>query len=723
MDKISKPVKRARAPNEKRSRNGCLTCKNRRVKCDEVHPSCGHCSRLNLSCSYAKQYSWDEESLGYGKTFGRSNQFKKSSLKRKYQEYKSNNEFNSFIESTSLSKAILKENITWNKVKNKSIYFINANYDDFEKNVTTEVIKNSTQCSTTSVLMHLLSSLLVYKQETMVPTYTQKNFSDFCDDSYSLELFNLSPNNFQSFLPLSNGDIISPLLEFAEFDQLFNNSNFKNALSLPSQINDSSFLSMQTFNLNSDIIGNKFNLLSSQEKNLLQYFINSICPTCVCYPNSSTRTTFYMNENLQFERQQPEINPYLYLIVPLALKSQIVMDTIMATSAHQLYILGNNEYHKMSEMYSEKAVQQLAKIIKEKQEYQCADWDDVLATVLMLCFREISSNCDYRSSWVSYLNCAKYFLNFFNSNSNISPLFKFFARYFIIHEVMGETAWLEQKVIENNNSNNSNNNNNNNNETHFNNIDHNKIVTIDLNLAWNKEVEKNDIMNHLLLSEPNIHEDRDNVIDVVFGCCPYLISIIHRISNLGRCYEDLELESLSTKKEFEFYIIKQRDQIQSEIENLNQKTQIFNEIDNQSENCIKIIAEIKRLSTLLYLFARVDLETLHFNNGIINNYYKEKYDYMQNVKIKLTQLYALLPECPMSLLWPLFVLGLVSGFEDEERWFVLDRLVKLQKARELGSVKTAKDVVLTVWKELDLDLTSFRWRDMIKGRAESLSLA
>lgn len=35
-----------------RSRLGCVTCKQRRVRCDEAHPVCGHCTRLQLHCHY-----------------------------------------------------------------------------------------------------------------------------------------------------------------------------------------------------------------------------------------------------------------------------------------------------------------------------------------------------------------------------------------------------------------------------------------------------------------------------------------------------------------------------------------------------------------------------------------------------------------------------------------------------------------------------------------------
>jgi hypothetical protein len=35
-----------------RSKEGCLTCKRRKVKCDEQRPRCSHCERLNLECKW-----------------------------------------------------------------------------------------------------------------------------------------------------------------------------------------------------------------------------------------------------------------------------------------------------------------------------------------------------------------------------------------------------------------------------------------------------------------------------------------------------------------------------------------------------------------------------------------------------------------------------------------------------------------------------------------------
>lgn len=36
----------------KKSRNGCVRCKARRVKCDETHPICNNCGRHNVECIF-----------------------------------------------------------------------------------------------------------------------------------------------------------------------------------------------------------------------------------------------------------------------------------------------------------------------------------------------------------------------------------------------------------------------------------------------------------------------------------------------------------------------------------------------------------------------------------------------------------------------------------------------------------------------------------------------
>lgn len=46
---------------KKRSSRGCITCKIRKKRCDEVKPICGDCKRLNRRCAYiTKEMSSDE---------------------------------------------------------------------------------------------------------------------------------------------------------------------------------------------------------------------------------------------------------------------------------------------------------------------------------------------------------------------------------------------------------------------------------------------------------------------------------------------------------------------------------------------------------------------------------------------------------------------------------------------------------------------------------------
>ncbi|KAI1284532.1 hypothetical protein F5Y07DRAFT_6443 [Xylaria sp. FL0933] len=54
MEDSSLQEHRPRGPRlyHKKSRTGCLRCKQRRVKCDELHPSCSSCSRHMVECVY-----------------------------------------------------------------------------------------------------------------------------------------------------------------------------------------------------------------------------------------------------------------------------------------------------------------------------------------------------------------------------------------------------------------------------------------------------------------------------------------------------------------------------------------------------------------------------------------------------------------------------------------------------------------------------------------------
>ncbi|KAI0866215.1 hypothetical protein F4860DRAFT_459317 [Xylaria cubensis] len=66
MEDANNQESRPRGPRlyHKKSRTGCIRCKQRRVKCDELHPSCSSCSRHLVECVYLRQ----PPTLANGKT-------------------------------------------------------------------------------------------------------------------------------------------------------------------------------------------------------------------------------------------------------------------------------------------------------------------------------------------------------------------------------------------------------------------------------------------------------------------------------------------------------------------------------------------------------------------------------------------------------------------------------------------------------------------------------
>lgn len=50
----------ARPRSSHRSRAGCWTCRGRKVKCDEVHPRCGPCTRLNKTCDWDQRWNFSD---------------------------------------------------------------------------------------------------------------------------------------------------------------------------------------------------------------------------------------------------------------------------------------------------------------------------------------------------------------------------------------------------------------------------------------------------------------------------------------------------------------------------------------------------------------------------------------------------------------------------------------------------------------------------------------
>lgn len=68
-------------PKQSKSRNGCITCKGKRLKCDESKPTCEQCRKRNVQCGgYSKAFKWRsfEEANFTGKSGSRPKKGKTS---------------------------------------------------------------------------------------------------------------------------------------------------------------------------------------------------------------------------------------------------------------------------------------------------------------------------------------------------------------------------------------------------------------------------------------------------------------------------------------------------------------------------------------------------------------------------------------------------------------------------------------------------------------------
>ena len=68
------PRRKAADPpsHKRRSRNGCVNCKRRKIRCDEGSPSCGYCRARSLTCSRGGVVlKWEADYADNGLAFGR----------------------------------------------------------------------------------------------------------------------------------------------------------------------------------------------------------------------------------------------------------------------------------------------------------------------------------------------------------------------------------------------------------------------------------------------------------------------------------------------------------------------------------------------------------------------------------------------------------------------------------------------------------------------------
>lgn len=404
------------------------------------------------------------------------------------------------------------------------------------------------------------------------------------------------------------------------------------------------------------------NSITDNERHMFRYMVEFVFPDCVCY---NTKTG--------------GINPYLDYIVPISMSSPVVFCSIIAAGAYLFYLkYGNDFYRDFSNNYIKDVLRDLSLIIHQKTMNRSRSWDDILVTVLMLCFTDISSKCDQQ--WLLHLKKGKALLGnqevLAHSNEH---LLAFFVRYITSHDIMWETVKSSWEVGS----------------------EHDESNTYE-----------------------KLKNNCDVVVDPVLGCSPYLLTLISKISNLGDCYEALRHETPTNREIFEKVILNEAKNIASELDGPGQVMATFKGNQSLSEGK-ELISEIKRLTAKVYLFARIDMTgySLGGTNHSVTATFREKFQKMRKLTDHIVHLMKRVKTCTMALSWPLFVVGVVT-VSCEDRYFVMDKFTQMENYRGLASVRLAREVVEATWRERDLaENGHFTWIDLVNSKGWTLSLA
>ncbi|RDW74198.1 hypothetical protein BP5796_07640 [Coleophoma crateriformis] len=392
------------------------------------------------------------------------------------------------------------------------------------------------------------------------------------------------------------------------------------------------------FSINSPV-----QMLSSVEGNLFDYFVAAICPSC------------------SFSYSQ---NPYLTLITPMSLEFAPLKSAVLAVSANQLRLLNNKRFEKEALYHKSMALSAVQGAIDAGK----VDWG-VIATVLMLCFYDISDGCN--ASWVTHLRGGLNLLDHISTSSTSSTysmLQRFLRMYFVAHAIMSRTA-LEDDPIEQ-------------------------------SYEWDED-------------------DNLDEIDTSMGCSRALMLSIRETAVLASKISKIQQDRPLNHAEIATFSAS-CDTIERTIHGLRQT---LPSCTNKPSELLQI-AEVKRLCALLYLRERLGSIP---NSTTTNNIPSTTLDaasiaYKSNLTANITCLLSTLPDSS-TLLWPLFVLG-NTQLDEEQRRFVSERLRSIEKVRNLGSVRQARLEVEEAWKRSDMGSDAKRyWGTRTGERPKLISLA
>ncbi|KAI1459738.1 fungal-specific transcription factor domain-containing protein [Annulohypoxylon moriforme] len=360
----------------------------------------------------------------------------------------------------------------------------------------------------------------------------------------------------------------------------------------------------------------------------------------------------------------PGFNPYRDIVLKMAAfsKEGPLFQCVLAASANQLQSIGRNEYKQAMWLHRAKALRLLRTELSHVASGEACGGvggtskDQIIASTIMLTFFEISKDCS--SSWTVHADFARTFLasrlkDLGTLTADQEALLYFAVTYFVSHDILAATGGTLMEAAE--------------------------MVT-----EMCKAVDKSTIL-------------------ALTGCPRDLLILISEINQIS------SVMGQSGQKQLSPAIQQRRDKVERLLHQLHQNVpEEFASLKSE----FSVIAEVKRLAAILYLYSRIDNASP----------YEPK-------MIRVTsQILSLIPKISLRThtgLWPLFIVATLGVREcDEDRKLILSRLAALQQTRQLASVKKARLIIEDVWKSRDLWPDKSRGWSILQGRRHgAISLA
>ncbi|KAI0175990.1 fungal-specific transcription factor domain-containing protein [Hypoxylon sp. FL1284] len=361
----------------------------------------------------------------------------------------------------------------------------------------------------------------------------------------------------------------------------------------------------------------------------------------------------------------PGFNPYRHIVLKMATCFQEgpLFQCVLAAASNQLQSIGHGEYEPAVWLHRAKALRllrmQIAQLASDETggESDRTCKDQIIASTIMLTFFEISKDCS--NSWTVHSDFARTFLSsrlkdVNNMSAEQEALLYFAVTYFVSHDILAATGGTLAEAAE--------------------------------------------MVDEMCRSTDN------STIFGITGCSKDLLILISEITQISLLIRQ------SSNRQLSATIQQRRDDVERHLHQLRQD--IPGEFGSFKSE-FTMVAEVKRLTTILYLYSRIDDAGPH-----------------EPHMIRITsQILTLLPKISLRThtgLWPLFMVATLGVRPecDEDRKFLLSRITELYETRQLANVNKARLIVEDVWKLRDLRPRDSQGWSILQGRKHgAISLA